>query len=190
MRRTVLFALMISLLLLSACSTGAQDEERLSQFRMDCAQAESIAFTAVLTADLGDTVESYTVDCAAGAAETILTLRSPEMLAGIQATVTAGELALTYEGVVLGAGQITQEGLTPVSAIPAALEAIASGHLLSLWREDLDEVACIAAELSVTDATTLRLYVTEADFVPVYFELYDGEQAVLFAALEGWTLQG
>ena len=43
---------------------------------------------------------------------------------------------MEYDGVMLGAGPLDGEGLTPVSAVPAILNAMAGGYMELIWREE------------------------------------------------------
>ncbi len=61
-----------------------------------------------------------------------LTLTAPEEIAGISVTAQGGSSQLRWEGMILETGDLNQEGLSPVSAIPLFLETLCSGYLESV----------------------------------------------------------
>lgn len=86
--------------------------------------------TAQVTADYGQRVYRYTMSFSADQEGTVLTLLEPETVAGITARLSGEEGSLLeYDGAVLETGPLNEDGLTPVSAVPALLDAIRTGYL-------------------------------------------------------------
>ena len=138
MRKLLLCVLMMTVLL-TACGSGEESraEELALTIRGEHLAAQSCAGTAALTADYGQRVCRYEVDFTSDEEETVLTLTAPETVAGITARLSWDEGSLLeYDGAVLETGELDDEGLTPVSAIPAILERVREGFLDSCVLEE------------------------------------------------------
>lgn len=130
--RKLLCCVLMMTLLLTACGGGAgsEAEELAVQIRGACLSAQTCSGTAQVTADYGQRICRYTMEFTADEQETALTLTAPETVAGITARLSGekGSL-LEYDGAVLETGPLNEDGLTPVSAIPALLGAARTGYL-------------------------------------------------------------
>ena len=164
MKRVVLPVLMITLLL-SACG-GAALEEQVEARRDALGAAECIRFTAEVTSDLGNEVFACTLACASTPERVTMEVLSPEIIAGVTASAAAGETALEYGSVQLAVGAADAPG--PFSALPLLCEALRTGHVIRVWRED----GLVAAEFYAGDDYGLTVWFTESGLVPVHAELY------------------
>ena len=118
MQRRSIAALMISLLLLSACGHGAG--ERSFQTFRDTLTGSLVTVTAQVRADYGDTVADYTLTCRELADGYDLTVIAPETAEGVGAHLRRGESTLTFDDILLPAGDLNAAGLTPLTALPYA----------------------------------------------------------------------
>lgn len=66
----------------------------------------------------------------------VLTLSAPETVAGLTARLTGEENLLEYDGVAVETGPLDDNGLTPVSSVPALLEAVRSGYITACALEE------------------------------------------------------
>ncbi len=132
MRKLLLCVPMISLLLLTGCAGGRggnKAEEEALTLRTTYLEAEGFTGKAELTADYGQRVCQYQVDVEAGQEETSLTITAPDTVAGITARAVKGDTFLDYEDLVLETGPLDPDGLSPMAAVPALLEAVQSGYM-------------------------------------------------------------
>ncbi len=176
MRRAIACALMMTLLLLPGC--GEREEalkEGFGTLREAVTQAGSISFHAELTASRADTVESYSLSAAYDGSETTVEVLAPALIAGITATALRGETAVSFQGVELGAGPLDEEGLTPMSAIPVMLDAIASAYVELLWWEG----DYLAARLFVGEDAVLTLWLDRQSLLPAAAEVATGGRTVI-----------
>ena len=82
----------------------------------------------------------YGIDFTSTGEETVLTLTSPDTVAGLTARLGTEEGSLLeYDGAVLETGPLDGDGLTPVSAIPAILDDLRAGYLDTCTLEAQDE---------------------------------------------------
>lgn len=125
-------------LLLSGCGgAGSGAEETALEIRSACLSAAACTGSAEITADYGQRVYRYQMDFQAGQEETVLTLTGPDTVAGVVARLpNEGESLLEYDGAVLETGPLNEDGLTPVSAIPAVLNAAREGYLETCTLEE------------------------------------------------------
>ena len=184
MRR--LLAVTLLCLLLAGCTEGKDTLSHAVEFRAALVQAGGCSFQAEITADFGETVESFTVSCEAQAdGETNLTILEPETLAGITATVTQVGGKITYDGMMLDFGLLADESLAPAAA-PSLMVACWSGEYISSagnedayyrasyekgYDEDVLKVDTwfenglpIYAEVCYNDARILQLKITDFEF--------------------------
>jgi len=130
---------MIALLFLTGCFGRAkisEGEELALAIRGEFLEATSCAAVAEVVADYGQRVCRYEMDVSVTEEETVLVLTGPETVAGITARIRGEEGLLEYDGLSVETGPLNQEGLTPVSAVPALLEATRSGYMTSCMLEE------------------------------------------------------
>ncbi len=144
MRKTVFCVLMTSLLL-AGCSAGEESkeltaEELALQIRTEYLAADYCSATADVTADYGLRVYEFTLDFIWDRdGETVITVTEPEELSGLTATIGEGESRLEFQGVSLGTGDLTGEGLTPLEYLPTVMENIGGGYMSECVYETLGE---------------------------------------------------
>ena len=135
--------MMLTLLLLSSCGgteEGSRAEELALTIRGEYLAMESLSACADVTADYGQRVYAFSLDLSARGEETVLTLTEPEWAAGLTARIAGEEGALEYDGLMLETGPLDGENLSPMSALPALLEAVRSGYMTECA---LDEEAAL-----------------------------------------------
>ena len=165
MRKTLCCVLMMTLLL-SACSAGGEGnkaEEAALRARGEYLAMTQSSGSAKITADYGKRVYCYELNFAANQQETFLELTAPETVAGLKVRLSAEEgSVLECEGALLETGPLDEDGLTPLTAIPAILTAIRKGYLDLCTLEEQEEVLRILVrdpeqELGTGLETTLWL---------------------------------
>lgn len=168
--------LMIPLLLLAGCGEReAKLEKGFDDFREALIGAERVTVRAELTADYGGSAASYVLDAACDGTETTVTVVEPALIAGVTAAVKWGETSVVYDGVMLGAGPVDEDGLTPVSAVPSILAAMAGGYVELLWWDG----DYIAARTYVSEASRCTVWLEADTLTPVSAEIAcDGRRAI------------
>lgn len=140
MRKVIsLCVLMMTLLPLSGCFGGGEDQKALDTaltIRTEYLAMETFSAQAELTADYGRRVYTYGLSVTGGPEETLLTVTEPDLVAGVTARLKAGESFLEYDTVCIETGPLTEDGLTPISAIPSLLDAVRSGYITTCGTDD------------------------------------------------------
>ena len=111
MKRTILFALMIPLLL-TGCG-ARRDAENWKAFAEAVETAERVSFHAEITALWEDTSVSFGADIAREGGETHIALTAPETVSGISVRVKDGETTVEFDGVILSLDAGRGETLSP-----------------------------------------------------------------------------
>ena len=181
MRKLLLCVPMISLLL-AACGGGVQgsEAEQLALLvRGEYLAMTSCSMEASITADYGQRVYQYELTARGEGEEMTLTLTAPETVAGVTARLDGGTGLLEYDGVSVETGPLDGDGLTPMSALPALLEAARSGYIRACSLEDQEDgsrllrMDCGQAEGQPGTGTETSLW-----FDPGTYALVRGEVAV------------
>lgn len=175
--RKFLCALMMILTLTACGGTGGgkEAEELALTIRGEYLAMTSCAANAVLTADYGQRIYRYEVAAAVTGEETVLTLSAPDTVAGLTARLSGKEGRLEFDGAILETGALSGDGLTPMTAIPALLQAARSGYLDTCTLETLGEtsalqVVCRDPEIPAGTGTETALW-----FDPTTHALLRGE---------------
>lgn len=185
MRKKWISVLMIPLLLLAGCGEReAKLEERFAAFRDGMLEASEITVRAELTADYGETTEEYLLDVACDGRQTEVTVVEPALIAGVTARARWGETELEYGGVLLGTGPLDADGLTPVSAMPAILDAMAGGYAELLWWDG----GYLAARLYVGEDSRCTVWLDADTLVPAAAEIASEGRRVVSCTLRDWSI--
>lgn len=137
MRKCLVCVLMTTLLLTGCGKAGVSEAEELAlTIRGEYLAMDGCAARAAITADYGQRVYRYELAVAVSGEETVLTLSAPETVAGLSARLDGEESLLEFDGVSVETGPLDGNGLTPVSAVPALLEAAKSGYITTCALEE------------------------------------------------------
>ena len=191
MRKLLLCALMMTLLTGCGNAVVSEAEELALTIRGEYLAMDSCALRASVTADYGQRVYQYELAAAVNGEETVLTLSAPETVAGLTARIAGTDSRLEFDGVSVETGPLADSGLTPVSALPALLEAARSGYSVTCALEEdgaLLRVDCGDPASSPGSGTETVLWFDAASHALVRGEVsVDGFRVVLCEFLEFTT---
>ena len=136
--RKCLICVLMTTLLLAGCGRpeGTEAEELALTIRGEYLAMETCSARAAITADYGQRVYEYEMDMAVDGEETVLTLSAPETVAGLTARLEGADGFLEFDGLSVETGPLDSSGLTPVSSLPALLEAARSGYIAACALEE------------------------------------------------------
>lgn len=125
-------------LLLTACAAGAEAPEvRVRTLRRAFTGAERVSGHAVLTADYGERVYTYTVAIEGSAQSGTMTVEEPENIAGTVLQWDDGTGTLSVEDVTLETGPLS-DALSPADGVSVLLACFERGQVLECgWEEEL-----------------------------------------------------
>ena len=188
MRRLVICMLLVlSLLLFTACSGEQDPQERVLELRERFLNSTQ-RFAAALTADYGDRVHHFTLrfDSEAGTLEVL----APELIAGIVIEVSESGTVLHFEGAELNTGPLTEDGLSPLAALPTIVFQWKEGHITRAHYETFGGIRCIVMTTDISDTVRHMTWFDAETSIPVKAEILENGFAVLTAAFEGGPLFG
>ena len=124
--------------------------------------------------------------------ETVLTLREPELAAGITARIGEEGGALEYDGLALDTGPLDGDGLSPVSALSALLSAARSEYMAECALErtgdsELLRVLCADPEAAPGTGRETTLWFDPETYALVQGEISVDGYRVIQCRLSGFT---
>ena len=191
MRKGSCVPMMALCLLLMGC--GAGEESAAEALRQPYREMTGCAMTAEVRLSGEDgTVGDFTLRCEYDPeGVTTVEVLAPETAAGVIAEIDGEDLTLRYRDLVLGAGTVSSEKLSPMECLPELMAAAREGWLLSESRETVGEEPCLRLTLDRTGEEggkiVSTLYLREGDGIPVYGEIAVEGTVVLKAAFTDFT---
>ena len=186
MRKTLISVLMIPLLLLGGCGDRRNEPEVVfTSFRESLNTAETISAELRLAADFGGTAASYALSVEDDGRQTAVTVREPELIAGVAAIVRESETSLSFDGVMLDAGAVDPEGTTPLSAVCVILRAMKDGYTELFWRDG----DYYAARIYTGEGSACTVWLEPQEVTPVAAEIATGGKTVVTCRFTDWHLE-
>ena len=189
MKRSGLIALMTGLLLLAGCTAGDTAENDFGSWQETLRTAQRVDFEAAVTADFGDKTFAYRAALHYADGEAQLCLTEPAILAGVTLQSADGGVTLAYDGAALELGDLTGNGLSPAAALPAVLDALQNGRLLSLARTREEGAEYLMLSLAAR-AGELTVWLERESLTPVRAELAEAGRVALVCDISQWHLEG
>ena len=128
MRRMPLVLLLI--FLLSGCTRGESDLNRVVKLREAINKCDSCSFTAVITADYADKIHIFKMACKADSGgDMTFEVIEPSTISGITGSFSKDTGMLTFDDQVLMFEMLADNQITPISAPWLLMETLKSGYL-------------------------------------------------------------
>lgn len=169
-------SLLLTLLLLTGCSDSRARIDRAMELRSRLLSSDGCGFTAEITADYGDELHTFSMDCTCDSQGNLsFTVTEPETISGITGTIAQDGGRLTFDDTALEFPLLADDQLTPVSAPWIFLKTLRGGYLTSAGEEG--ELLRLTIDDSYEeDALHLDIWLN-ADNTPVRADiLYDGRR--------------
>ncbi len=179
--RRILPLLMISLVLLCGCAD--KGEEGFNQLAQSIGEAQSVSFTAEVTAEYADKTAQFTLKLDKSSDAITVEVLKPESVKGIKARVIDGTAQLEYDGAILDIGELNDEGLSPMSALPVLLDAMQNGHIDIVWTDG----DCTAARIIPSDDISITLWL-DGELKPTNAEISCEEKTAVFVNIQNWEV--
>ena len=122
---------------LLGCSEGTSEMDRGMALRQRLLNCNSCSFTAQITADFGDKIYTFTLDCQGKADGSLaFTVQKPETISGIRGVLSASGGKITFDEDRAVAFPLLAEGeVTPISAPWLLYNTLRSGYLSACGKE-------------------------------------------------------
>ncbi|MCL2569108.1 MAG: hypothetical protein FWE12_06730 [Oscillospiraceae bacterium] len=187
MRRLIVFALALLLFALTACSREQDPMERALEIR-DRFQTSTQRFAAELVADYGDRVHHFTLrfDSAASTLEVL----APEIIAGVVIELSESGTVLHFEGAELNTGPLTEDGLSPLAALPIIVHQWKEGLITGAHHETFQGIRTVVLTTDISDRVRHMTWFNTETGAPIRAEILSDGFAVITIAFEGGPLFG
>ena len=161
---------------LCGCSGESKELERGLALRTSLLKASGLTFEAEITADYGDKLHQFSMNCQAdGEGNVAFTVTAPETIAGITGRITEEGGAVTFDDVALLFDLLTDEQLSPVSAPWILVKTLRSGYLRSVGQEEKG-LRLTVDDSYADDALMVDIWLDEQDLPKRAEILYDGRR--------------
>ena len=129
-------ALICLAFVLTGCSAGSELEQGMA-FRDALLSGNGCSFEASITADYGDELQEFTMDCQGDSQGNVeFCVTSPETISGITGNISEAGGALTFDDTALHFDLMAEDTLSPVSAPWIFLKTLRSGYIVSVCTEE------------------------------------------------------
>lgn len=172
--------ILLALVLLTGCSNAQSQIDRCMELRGKLLRSEC-SFTAQITADYGDKVHTFALECVGDAQGNLgFTVAEPESIAGITGVIDQEGGFLTFDDEALQFPLLADDQVTPVSAPWILLKTLRGGYLTSAG-EDGELLRVTIDDSYEDDALQLDIWL-DGENMPVRAEiLYDGRRILSLA---------
>lgn len=169
-------ACVLVILIMTGCKGTPSELDAGLDLRGRILKASECTFTAEITADYGDQIHNFSLDCHSDSSGNVsFTVTEPETISGISGKLTGSSGSLIFEDTVLYFPMTADGQLSPVSAPWILMKTLRSGYLVSAGTEEG------SIRLSIDDSfeeDALRLDVwLNGENMPEHADvLYDGKR--------------
>ena len=182
----ILCCLLMVMAALSGCS---QENTPLSDalgFREMLLSSNGCHFTAHVTADYGDSLTQFSMDCETDpSGELLFEILQPESITGIRGSISDQGGSIRFEDQSLYFPLLTDDLLTPASSPWIFIRTLRSGYITSACMEE-NMLHLTVDDDYAEDALTLDIWLEEDQ--PVRAEILHGGKRILTVAVENFVL--
>lgn len=173
------FAVVVLLIcFLCGCSSGDTELNRVISLRQRLLNSSGCCFETEVTADYGDELYSFSMDCTMDAQGKVsFTVQKPESLSGISGSISDVGGNLIFSDTALAFPLMADEQLSPVSAPWVLIKTLRSGYIKAAGRED-GMLRVTIDDSYQEDALQLDIWITEEDS-PVRAEILHNGSRIL-----------
>ncbi|MBE6976709.1 MAG: hypothetical protein E7439_05910 [Ruminococcaceae bacterium] len=183
MKRIICILLVV--LLLSGCSGDSDEMNRAMTLRTKLL-AKSVNFDAVVTADYGDAVYTFTMNCQSDTKGNVtFTVKEPETISGITGSISAIGGKLTFDDQALSFALLADGQLSPVSGPWILMRALRSGYLTTCGK-DGENLRLSVDDSYADDALHLDVWLGEGD-LPIRGEILWKGRRLLSVEVKNFT---
>lgn len=175
------------LLLITGCSGTPSELDTGLNLRSRILQSSECAFTAIITADYGDQLHTFSLDCQTDSSGNIsFTVAEPESISGIAGKLTGENGSLTFDDTVLYFPLIADGQLSPVSAPWILMNTLRSGFL-SAAGMDGDKIRLTIDDSFEEDALQLDIWL-DHDNAPEHADILYGGMRILSVDVKNFVI--
>ena len=143
MRRRMCVPMIALCLLLTGCGR-AEEGITAEQLRRFYRPMEGCSMVATVSCDQNGAVWKAEMRCGyESGGDCTVEVLAPESIAGVKAVFSGGDGLLAYEDLILNAGTLGSEQISPAACLPRLMDALRDGWLLEENREEWGQIPCL-----------------------------------------------
>lgn len=189
MRRTATLILALFMVFsLTSCVSSSKSADETAQDVRTRLQDSEISLTAELKANYGDRVYDFTL--AYSTSSGIIEVKAPELLAGTTVTVNKedGSTTLQYDGAELDTGALTEDGLSPVAALPTIVDQWIESYIIESFYESSDGTDFVAIRTQISDDVISTNWFDRSTGDPIKAEIATDDNVVIQCTFSGVSI--
>lgn len=172
------------LVVLTGCFSENSELNQALEFRDALLSANGCSFCAEVTADYGDSLHCFKMNCQADSSGTLsFEVIQPESIAGIKGTISDSGGEINFEDQALYFPLLTDDLLTPASAPWIFLRTLRSGYITSACSEE-KYLHLTIDDSYADDALTLDIWISEEE--PVQADIFHDGRRILSISIENF----
>ena len=184
MKRIICAVLMV--LVLCGCSQSDKDIEPALELRRRLHDSEGCSFEAEITADYGDSIYSFVMQCQVNENGNMrFAVREPKSISGITGNIRNEKGELTFDDKVLAFETIADDYITPVVSPWVMIRGISGGYITSCG-EDAEYIRLSINDSYAEDALAMDLWLND-DGLPIFCEIYYKERRCMTIRVTEFT---
>lgn len=186
MKKWSLLLFVLLIVGLPGCSTGNDAIERAMELRSRLTSSNGYTFDTQITADFGDMVYTFGMNCKADSAGNLsFTVTAPDTIAGISGSITGQEGKLTFGDTALAFELLAEGQLSPVSGPWVLVHTLHQGYLTACTQTESGLVLSINDRYE-ENALNLSVYLG-ADDLPTGGEIFWEGSRILSLTVTNFT---
>ena len=175
-------------LLLSACSKAPSRMQDALDFRAALLTAGGCSFTANVSVNYGDAAVKFTLACEYDIEDGAkLCVSAPDTIAGIEASVSGEDAAITFEDTQLALENLAGSNLAPLAAPFIVGRCWAQGYIDAAGKEDAYLRVTYLDGYGAQELTVDTWFLAESGW-PVRAEIASGGETLLKLELTNFTM--
>lgn len=172
---------------LAGCDSGNRDLKDAMAFRDALLSAGNCSFRANITADYGNSIYSFSMDCQTdNSGNLTFEIKEPESVAGIRGTISASGGTIRFDETELWFDLLADGQLSPAGAPWIFLKTLRSGYLTSACREE-NRLHITVDDSYAEDALTLDIWLEDGK-VPLRADILYAGKRILSLDVENFVL--
>lgn len=181
----VLIAIILSVTCLFGCASSDGGVSNALHLREQMSKGCGYTFAAAVTADYGDRLYSFTMDCTAKPDGTVeFVIAEPESISGIKGSVSQSGGKLWFEDTVLLFESLTSNQITPAIGPYLMVKAIQGGYIRSSFdKENLSEIKIDDSFRSEAYQVILTL---DDNSLPTLCEIFSDNRRILMISVKNF----
>lgn len=188
MRKFGILCFVLLWILLPGCAGGGDTLGQAMDLRSRLLSSGGYTFDTEITADFGDKVYTFAMNCRAdNAGNVAFTVTAPDTIAGITGVMDAQGGKLTFDGTALAFELLADGRLSPVSAPWVLVHTLHFGYITSCAQTDSGLMVSVNDSYE-DDALNLCVYLSE-DGLPAGAEIFWNGSRILSLTVKNFTFQ-